>query len=149
MKKTFFIGMLSIGLGFFLGNIFMSEKSILQKNWNKEEKYYFIQEGIYSSYENLKNNLISIKQKVIDQEKDKYYVYVGITKDKKLASKIKDIYQKRGINSHTIEKYLDSEEFLQNVLQFDNLIKKTEDEEDILTIESVVLANYEEILKKE
>ena len=149
MKKTILIGMLSVSLGFFLGNIFMSEKSILKKNWNKEEKYYFIQEGIYSSYDNLKNNLISIKQKVIDKKKDKYYVYVGITKNKVLATKIQEIYKKRGINSHTVEKYLDSEEFLQNVLQFDNLIKNTEEEEDILTIESVVLANYEEILKKE
>ena len=76
-------------------------------------------------------------------------INVGITKNKVLATKIQEIYQKRGINSHTVEKYLDSEEFLQNVLQFDNLIKNTEEEEDILTIESVVLANYEEILKKE
>ena len=149
MKKNIFIGLLSVLLGFSLGNLFMKDKDYLNPNWNKKEKYYFIEEGIYSSLDNLKNNLIDVREKVIDYNNKKYYVYLGITKNKKLADKIIDIYEKKGIKVHTVEKFLDSEEFLQNVLQFDNLIKSTSEEDQVLTIESVVLANYEEIMKKE
>ena len=40
---------------------------------------------------------------------------------------------------------LDNEEFSNNVVQFDWLVKDSEYEDDILTIEEVVLANYEEL----
>ena len=43
---------------------------------------------------------------------------------------------------------LSNEEFFNNVTQFDLLIENSETEEEILTIEEVVLANYEEIIKK-
>ena len=43
---------------------------------------------------------------------------------------------------------LSNEEFNNNVTQFDLLINATTSEKEILTIEKVVLANYEEIIKK-
>lgn len=149
MKKMLLVGLLSVGTGFLMGYLFLSEKNSLIKNWNRQEKYYFIEEGIYSSFDNLKNNLSSVRGKVIDFEDNKYYVYFGITKNQMIADKIQDIYQNKGYKVHIIEKYLTSEEFLQNVLQFDNLLIDKNEEEEILTIESVVLANYEEIIKKE
>ena len=46
------------------------------------------------------------------------------------------------------EKHLSSEEFSTNVEQFDLLIRETKDIDQVLTIEEVILANYEEIIKK-
>ena len=42
-----------------------------------------------------------------------------------------------------------NEEFDHNVEQFDLLINSATNKEEILTIEEVVLANYEEIIKKQ
>ena len=57
------------------------------------------------------------------------------------------IYEDDGYNIYIKEKYLSNEEFYNNVTQFDLLIKDSNDTSNILTIEEVVLANYEEIIK--
>ena len=52
------------------------------------------------------------------------------------------------IQNPTNKKNKWNEEFNNNVTQFDLLINATTSEKEILTIEKVVLANYEEIIKK-
>ena len=111
------------------------------------ESYYFIQEGVYSDKEILDNNLNKIGQKIIDYKNDKFYVYVGITKDKDVANKLQKIYEKKGFHTIQKEKYLENEEFSNNVTQFDLLINATDITDEILTIEEVVLANYDELIK--
>ena len=144
MKKIIISGLLFITLGFFIGK-FIFKEPLINSNKN-QEKYYFLQEGVYQDKDNLQNNLTGITKKIIDHKDNKYYVYVGITKDLKVAEKI---YEKEGLDIHLKEKNLESEEFSTNVSQFDLLINDTNDSNQILTIEEVVLANYEEIIKKE
>ena len=145
MKKTLILGILFILLGYYLGTFIFNEKII--NKYKKEEKYYFIQEGVYSNKENLQTNLNSLNNKIIDKNDNKYYVYVGITRDLEVAKKIMKIYEDDGYNIYLKEKYLSNEEFYNNVTQFDLLIKDNNDTSNILTIEEVVLANYEEIIK--
>ena len=146
MKKIIISGILLIILGYYLGYFIFNEKII--NKYKKEEKYYFLQEGVYSNKENLQTNLNSLNNKIIDKNDNKYYVYVGITKDLEVAKKIMKIYEDDGYNIYLKEKYLSNEEFYNNVTQFDLLIKDSNDTSNILTIEEVVLANYEEIFKK-
>ena len=77
------------------------------------------------------------------------YVYLGITRDSNNAKKIKAIYEKKGYQIYIKEQNLSNEEFYNNVTQFDLLITGTNKESEILTIEEVVLANYEELIKKD
>lgn len=147
LKKIILTSILFIILGFLIGNkIFGNISNDYYKN---RETYYFLQEGVYTDEDILKNNLKKISQKVIDIQDDKYYVYVGITKDEEVAETLKKIYEEKGVNIYQKEKQIKSEEFLNNVNQFDLLIKETKDEDQILTIEEVVLANYKEIIKKQ
>ena len=95
----------------------------------------------------LENNLTSINIKTIDYNNDKFYVYLGITKNKKVAEKLKTIYKEKGYPVIIKEKHLENEEFSNNVTQFDLLINATKEEDEILTIEEVVLANYDELIK--
>ena len=147
MKKIIIKGSIYILLGYILGYIFFSNKiELVQKLINKDT-YYFIEQGIYYDKEILQNNISKISYKVIDKDKNKYTVYVGITKDREVAEKIKDVYEKNNIKTIIKEKYLSSEEFSNNVDQFDFLIKESKSEDELMTIEEVVLANYEEIIK--
>ena len=41
---------------------------------------------------------------------------------------------------------LDNEEFASNVSQFDLLVKESDTNDDILTVEEVIMANYEQII---
>lgn len=148
MKKTLIKGLLLIILGFFLGQIIFSDKIELIKKLQKGDTYYFLREGIYNSYDSIQNN-INISRKIIENKDNKYYVYVGITRDKEVLGKLKEIYKEKNIDVYTKEVILESQEFKNNVEQFDLLIKQTKDTSQILTIEEVVIANYEEIIKKQ
>ncbi len=149
MKKTFVVSAIFIVLGLIIGNNirkfnYSSVKEIVSKN----ESFYFLQEGVYEKKENLEKNIKNLEQKVVDYQDNKYYVYVGITKNKNIAQKIKKIYAKKGLNLYEKVKTISNEEFTNNVTQFDLLINNSTTDEEILTIEEVVLANYEEILNK-
>lgn len=148
MKKYVLTGIILIGLGFHLGNTLFNTKANILEIGKKKNEFYFLQEGVYSSKESVNSNMKHLSSKIIKKENEKYHVYVGITKDKNIAEKLKNIFQKKGYQIIIKEKEKASAEFSANVEQFDLLIKATDDEDEILTIEEVVLANYEESIKK-
>ena len=149
MKKTILISAIFLILGIVIGNKIYTATNSLQSTFNSGDTYYFLQEGVYSSYEIMKSNTEEINGKIVEERNNKFYVYVGITKEEKNAKKIKEIYQEKNYQIYIKEVILKNEEFFNNVTQFDLLINSTEDPEEILTITEVVLANYEEIIKKQ
>lgn len=124
-------------------------KEKLINTFSEGKTYYFIQEGVYSSKEIMAENTKDILVKTVDTLNNKQYVYLGITRDNNNAKKIKDIYEKKGYQIYIKEQNLSNEEFYNNVTQFDILVNSTDKESEILTIEEVVLANYEELIKKD
>ena len=146
MKKIIIKGIFFVIIGFFLGQIFFGDKIELIKRLQKGDTYYFLEEGVYTDYNNIQNN---INRKIIENKDNKYYVYVGITRDKEVLEKLKNIYENTNTNVSVKEIILESEEFKNNVEQFDLLIRNTKDINQILTIEEVVIANYQEIIKKQ
>lgn len=149
MKKTFLLSIVFIILGASIGILFREKYQEQILNVFSEGKiYYFLQEGIYSSKEIMTENTKDLDVKLINEENNKYYVYLGITRSEENAKKIKDIYKNKGYQLYIKEINLSNEEFFNNVTQFDLLIENSKTEEEILTIEEVVLANYEEIIKK-
>lgn len=150
MKKAFLLSGIFISLGAVFG-VFLNSKyqDKIISTFSEGKIYYFLQEGIYSSKEIMIENTKDLDAKLINEENGKYYVYLGITRDEDNAKKIKELYNKKGYQLYIKEVSLANEEFYNNVMQFDLLIKNTEKESEILTIEEVVLANYEEIIKKQ
>lgn len=149
MKKTFLLSIVFIILGASIGILFREKYQEQILNVFSEGKiYYFLQEGIYSSKEIMTENTKDLDVKLINEENNKYYVYLGITRSEENAKKIKEIYKNKGYQLYIKEINLSNEEFFNNVTQFDLLIENSKTEEEILTIEEVVLANYEEIIKK-
>ena len=150
MKKTFLLSIIFIFFGVVSGYILNTHLHLNRIETFKEEtKYYFLQDGIYSNLDILKENTKNLDVKLINEEINKYYVYLAITTKEETAEKIKKIYDKKGYQTYIKEINLANEEFYNNVIQFDLLIEHTNKEEEILTIEEVVLANYEEIIKKQ
>ena len=145
MKKTMIKCIGSIILGIIIGNILFSNRIIFKKE-NKEDKYYFLQEGVYTN-NILKNNMSNLTHKVIEKKDNKIYIYIGITKDIEIAEKLINIYEEKNIKLSIKEKYIRNNELKNNIEQFDLLINASRDVDEILTIEEVVLANYEEIIK--
>ena len=147
MKKIIIKGIFFIVIGFFIGQFLFGEKIELIKRLQKGDTYYFLEEGIYNDYNNIDNT--NINRRIIENKDNKYHVYIGITRDKEVLEKLKNIYERDNINIKVKEINLESLEFKTNVEQFDLLIRNTKDISQILTIEEVVIANYQEIIKKQ
>ena len=133
MKKKFFWIIFFISIGIFsskyISNI--NAKSI----FNSGELYYFVQEGVYSNKKVMNNDIKDIKNRAIISKNNKYYVYVGISKDLQIAKMIKKIYEDKGYQLYIKELTVDNKEFSNNIDQFDLLIKNSSNDEDILMIE--------------
>ena len=136
---------ISITIGYLIGNIIFTNKDIFKKN-NENEKYYLLQEGTYYDDKILSNNYSSIKQKIVEKKENKIHIYIGITRNLEVAEKLINIYEEKKVNLSIVEKYYSNEELKNNIDQFDLLINSSKDKEEILKIEEVVLASYDEII---
>lgn len=146
MKKILVVSSIFILLGFLVGNSIITKRINLIKEINKNNTYYFLEEGVYSSKDMLNANISKITQKVISKNNDYYYVYIGITKNVDIAKKIKELYEERGYKIKVKEMKLKNEEFSNNVNQFDILLKEANTFEEVLTIERIILSNYDDLI---
>ena len=148
MKKKLIYFLILLVAGIIIGRKISLATENIQITFNEESTYYFLQEGVYSSKKILEENIKNMNLKVVETVDNKYHVYLGITKDENIAKRLKEIYEEQGYQIYIKEITLSNEEFNNNVTQFDLLINNTESTKEILTIEEVVLANYEEIIQK-
>lgn len=148
MKKIFILMIVAIILGGITGRILYSEYKDSSLVFSEEKKLYFLEEGIYYTKESLEANTKDIHPKLVLEEDKKYHVYVGITSNRTNINKIKKIYRDGEHNIKVKEVKIDHDEFRNNVEQFDILIDATTTQKDILTIEEVILSNYENLIKE-
>ena len=86
---------------------------------------------------------------IYNVEDNMYYTYIGITKNKKNAEKIKEHYKNKGYDTYIKEKITDNKKFLTVLGQYDELLSKTNEEETIAVICNQVLSKYEELVNNE
>jgi len=136
----------AIALGTFTGKYFYDETSA--KSVFQEDECIFLQQGVYTDRKNMEENTRRIDPKVVVKERNRYYVYVGITKSEENAKKLKKIYSQQGYDIYEKNISISSLEFKNNLEQFDLLLGKAKRVEEIQSINEVILANYEQILQK-
>lgn len=132
-------------LGAICGNYLYKKAPNTVSVFQTNQTFYFLQEGMYSSKDIMQENVGDLTNKLVVLEDNKYYVYVGITMDQDNAYKIKKIYEDMGYQIYIKKLTMNNEEFANNVSQFDLLVRESDTTEDVLTVEEVVLANYEQI----
>ena len=66
-------------------------------------------------------------------------------KDKEIASRIKDYYEKNGYSIYIKENILDNESFLSILGEYDKIIGITGDN-DLQEVEKIVISNYKEMV---
>ncbi len=144
MNKKFGIAVIvAILLGFLSAQIVYSNyrENLVSSDYNA----YMIQIGIYDNEENL-NNLINNDNYLIMEEEGKYAVYAGITTDLINANKIKQLYEDKEIETKIKPIIIDNIEFLSNLEQYDILISEVDNEDNIISINDVILSSYKEMV---
>lgn len=143
MKYKFLIPIiLSIVVGFFIGKTFFNDYDNTISVFNEGEKLYFIEIDNSKIKEELNDN----EDYLILKEDDTYYLYVGITKNKEIAEKIKVYYEKLENNIYVREKYVDNYSFLNILTEYDKICTAINDDKNLIDIERIVISNYKEMI---
>lgn len=136
----------SVLVGFVMGKFMFNQYDsgvALTSNLVEKESLYFLQQGVYSSIDSMNQNTSSLPYYIYTEEDNKFYVYVGITKDN--LEKVKGYYQDKGYDIYIKTIEVSNEAFLEVFNQYEQLLKNTTDENAISAIISGVLAKYEEL----
>lgn len=148
MTKSFFITMLvAIFIGTVLGNLLFEQYKLESETVIKEvNSTYFLTEGSYSTKEQAEKATEDIEPNLVIKEDANYTVYLAITKDNKNLEKLKKLYEDLGINTTIKKMSIENQEFLATLEQMDLLLNKTSTNEEMLAINEVILANYQEFV---
>lgn len=148
MKKNIKAILISLVIGFFLSYFILTRyksfKGITVSNIGEE--YYFLANGKYSSKEQMEEAGIDLENYVYRKDGVNYYMYVGITKNKDNADKIKKYYGSKNINIEIKEFYISNKRFSEAISNLDNILINTTDEVVITEIINQGLDKYEEII---
>ena len=141
--------LIAILIGAVLGNFLFEQYKLESESVIKEvNSTYFFFFFSYSTKEQA-NKVVSdnnIKTYLIVKEDANYIVYLAITSSNDNLEKLKKMYKEDGINTSIKKMSIDNKEFLAMLEQMDILLNKTSSNDEILAINEVVLANYQEFV---
>ena len=145
MKKNCWIPLvISVFLGFLSAQIVYST---YKKNLeNSEYNAYLIQVASYNNKESIDPVFLDNTNFLIIKEDNIYNIYAGITTDLMNAHKIKNIYTKKDIDIEIKPTVIDNIEFISNLEQYDILMEEVDEDENVLSINDVILSSYEEMV---
>lgn len=123
---------------------YKTDKTIIPV-FNQGQSLYFIQYGVYSNIDNMKDQADKLSSYIYSLENDKYHVYIGITKSKDNASKIEGYYKEIGYSTYVKQLNVSSKDFLDVLEQYDAVLEKTIDKKSIALICSKVMTKYKEL----
>jgi len=132
-------------IGAILGRFFYSnyeKEQNLEKNYNS----YLLQLGIFNTKEDVGKELHGIENYIVIEKDKKYYVYLGVSTKKDNATKLQEVFLDKDINTSIKKTVIDDIEFMSSLEQFDLLLDSVTNDEDIMSINAVILSSYEEML---
>ena len=130
---------MAIIIGFILGVVIYSDykRGLDDSNYNA----YLIQIGSF------KDDIEVDTSKYLVLEEDGIYnVYAGITTKLSNATKIKELYDKENIYSIIKPTVINNVEFMSNLKQYDLLLSEIDNDDNIISINDVIISNYEELI---
>ena len=148
MKKYLFTFLSAIIIGFFLAKFFLTQYNDFDgiKVSSSGETIYFIQYGVFSNLDSLEENTVNLQNYIYNKQDNLYYVYVGITKLEENAKKIVNYYKNLGYDLIIKEFQITNKNFLELLLNYDEVLKNTIDDTVISSVMSQVLMKYEEVV---
>ena len=144
-KKFLILTILAILSGLILGNAFYKQ---YEKEQHLDNKYnsYLLQLGVYDSKEKMQKHITNIENYTVIENNKKYYVYVGMSTKKDNAKKVANVFHEQNIDVTIKKSVINNIEFISNLEQFDILLDTATSNEDIMSINDVILSSYEEIV---
>lgn len=149
--KSIIPAILCILVGFFMSNFMFNqyEKDTTAKVSNQKNTVYFLQIGVYSSIDSMKENLKNIETFIYEEKDGLFYAYVGIVKDSENLEKVEGYFKDLNYVIYRKEKNVSSLAFIEILNQYDVMLKETNDSKTIGIIMSQIISKYEELVLNE
>ena len=145
--KNIFPVVICILVGFFMGTFLFNQYNTKTDTVGLTgENLYFIQAGVFSSEEQMKEAMKNTTYYIYTKENNMYYSYIGITKNKKNLAKLQEFYNSAGYDIYVREIFVSNLSFLTVLDQYDMLLNETTDKTVIKSIENQVINKYEELV---
>lgn len=150
MKKVYLIPVvLSIAIGFIIGKTMCDEyhttsetKSVFQTT--NSLKVYYLQYGVYSNEESMKNSVLSLPYYIYRIEENQYHVYIGVTSKEENVAKMQEYFNSFGYVTYKKEGYIKNQEYMEQLHTLDEMLTKVTDQKTINDINQKILENYKE-----
>lgn len=140
IKKVLISIILSIILGYLCGITIYKIYENDTLNIINSNKVYLLQSGAYSSIDNMKMNTKQLNYVYFNDE-GMYKTIVAITKNKDNIKKIKNAYN---IDMVINEYYLENDDLINKINEYDKELAGTSDKEEVVKIVNNMLINYKE-----
>ena len=101
---------------------------------------------VYKSY-NKDNMTKTLKNYLVIEENNLFFVYVGITKNKKNLLKLEEFFKRKGNNIYIKHKKINNKNFINKINKYDALLSETNDYDTIEIINKEVLSLYKKEVK--
>lgn len=145
MKMNFVVPIVSaVLLGYLCASFIFEQYGIGKFAFSENKNIYFLQCGSYSTKEASETKIDGIKDKITILEGDKYYSYIGMTRNVNIANEIEKKYKEKGIDIYVKKVDLDNENFLNQLEQYDVLLESSDTFEEINSVLKTILATYAE-----
>jgi hypothetical protein len=140
----------AIFIGLLLGKYFFSQyEGEIEQVFQSDEKIYILQQGVYSSQENVKKYVTKLDYYITHHDGDYYRVYAAITHNKDNVSRLEEYFVSKGNDIYVRELTTNDMEFLELLKQYDLLLESSNGDNELLQIEKQVLSKYEELVLKD
>ena len=146
MKKNIILVFICLIIGLYLSKIMFdgyNTKETVKASLN-QEKITLIQVGIFKNKQQMHEKLDNINDYIYEKKDKKYYVYAGITQNN--LQKLKMHFKKQNFDVYPKQINCNNLEFLNELNNYDLLLKKTNDNNAISDIEDQIIHKYKELI---
>lgn len=133
-------------LGYLCASFIFNQYGISSFVFSESENIYYLQCGAFNTEEASLKDIKGIEEKLTIKEGDKYYSYIGMTTNNKIAKNIQEMYKEKGIDIYIKSDYLENEDFISQLNQYDVLLEASKNIDEVNSVLKTVLATFDEII---
>lgn len=145
MKKKILLAIFSVGAGMAFTFFFLNKENTFAK---EEYLIYAFQVGAFEKYDNAVNLSNLLPSSIIKKEDNLYKIYVAMYKDIDIVNKMIVYFENNNINIF-LKSLSVSKNFYNDLLNYETLIKNSEDTNVYNKVNQSILNLYLESMKNE
>ena len=144
MKKTFIWIFVALVSGAFLGKTTFDRYkkvdsiNVISNNTN----VYALRYGKYANLDEMQDDVTHVDRYIYIESKDDVSAYVALATTRDSINKIKKVYKNKNLNLTVSKVNIENEEFIENLNEYEKLLKATDDYKSLLIIENQILSCY-------